>query len=77
MADHRADVDDTPAALLAHDWQHRFDHTDDTEQVRIELGLDIGDAALLDCADLGIACVVDQDIDPPCLFKQLLDGCFH
>jgi hypothetical protein len=56
--------------LLAHHWQYSLDHTDDTEQVGIELGLHIGETALLDRTDLGIASVVDQHINPPSLFKQ-------
>src|SRR6266699_1642435 len=54
LADHRADIDDAPTALLAHHRQHGLDHADDTEQVGIELGLHIDKTALLNRADLGI-----------------------
>jgi hypothetical protein len=66
-----------PLPLLAHHWQHRFDHTKNTKQVRFELSLDIGETALFDRADLSIASSVDQDINPPDLCKQRLDGCLH
>src|SRR6266487_101224 len=74
VTDDRADVDNAPVALLAHHRQHGLEHAYDAEQVGVELRLRVGNAALLNRTELHIARVVDQEINPPGLCQQRLDG---
>ena len=61
----RPDVDDPPAALSAHDRQHRPHHTGGSKDVGLEQCPEVRLAGFFDCAGKRVAGVVDQHIDAP------------
>ncbi|WP_246665137.1 hypothetical protein [Neorhizobium sp. P12A] len=52
-----------PGSLGTHDRQHRACHVEDAEDIRCELLRERGPLDLLECAELPIPGIVDQDID--------------
>jgi len=60
----RGDLDDPPGPLRAHDRQRRLGQPDHAEQVGVHLGPEVLEVHVFDGADVGIAGVVDQDVQP-------------
>jgi hypothetical protein len=69
----RADIDDLPALLPAHDRQHRLHHSDDAEEIGLELGLGLVQGEFFQCPGQLIAGIVDQYIQ----LTDLTGCCFH
>jgi hypothetical protein len=62
-------------SLLAHDRQRRLRDPEGAEEVRLQLVADVGLAQLLDEAEVAVAGVVDDDVEPAEALVRLLDGC--
>ncbi len=60
----RADVDDSPAPLPAHQGQDRLHHPDHAEEIGLELRPGLLQGLLFQCTRLLVAGVVDQDVEP-------------
>src|SRR5262249_21122172 len=73
----RGDVDDRPAPAAAHAGEHRLDHPDDAEVVRLEQALGPIDRDVLDAAAAADAGVVDQHVDPAGLVVDLVHAELH
>jgi len=72
-AEHRADVDDAPAALLAHLRQYRLGNAQDAEDVGVEQRLGLADGGFLRRPEQRDAGIVDQYVDASGLGDDLLD----
>src|SRR5258708_36243481 len=62
MSRHRGNVDDMPAAPLAHEWQHRLDHGDGSENVDVELTSHLVAGSLLKSSFMAVSRTVDEDV---------------
>lgn len=60
---HRGNVQDVPAATLAHERQHGLDHGHGTEHVNVELMAEVVQRRLFDQPFMAVTGVIDQDID--------------
>ena len=70
----RAEINDTPAALLAHQRQDSMVHAHHAEEIDIEKAADIGGIGELHCAGNAEAGIVDENIDPAVFRHHLPNG---
>src|SRR6266850_1713981 len=68
-----------PTAPLAHEWQHRLDHPDCSENVDVELTPHLFEWTLLKGPFVAVSCTVDEDVYRTEIYFGLLnlgaDGC--
>jgi len=60
--------------LLPHERDRRLGHVDDAEEIGLDLGPELSEACVLDRADIAIARIVDENIQPSEGFGSCLDG---